>query len=39
MPDEERDAVLAEVRALAPEHCVLRMRTECYSTRRASLEP
>lgn len=36
MPDDERDPVLSQVRALAPEACVLSMRTECYSTRRAS---
>jgi SAM-dependent methyltransferase len=36
LPDDDRDAVLTQVRALAPEHCVLTMRTECYWTRRAS---
>jgi ubiquinone/menaquinone biosynthesis C-methylase UbiE len=40
MPDDERDAVLTKVRALAPEECVLSMRTECYRTRRrATGEP
>lgn len=39
MPDDERDPVLTQVRALAPEACVLRMRTECYWTRRASPKP
>jgi ubiquinone/menaquinone biosynthesis C-methylase UbiE len=34
MPDAERDRVLTEVRALAPEECALSMRTECYLTRR-----
>jgi SAM-dependent methyltransferase len=37
MPDDERDPVLAQVRALAPEQCVLRMRTDCYWTRRVAL--
>jgi SAM-dependent methyltransferase len=39
MGDQERDAVLAEVRALAPEACVLKMRTECYATRRRRGRP
>jgi ubiquinone/menaquinone biosynthesis C-methylase UbiE len=36
MPDDDRDPVLTQVRALAPEECVLRMRTECYWSRRAT---
>jgi ubiquinone/menaquinone biosynthesis C-methylase UbiE len=36
MPDDDRHAVLDQVRALAPEECVLSMRTDCYWTRRAS---
>jgi SAM-dependent methyltransferase len=39
MPEDERDLVLTQVRALAPEECVLSMRTECYWTRRASPKP
>ena len=35
MADDDRRPVLTEVRALAPKECVLRMRTECYWTRRA----
>jgi ubiquinone/menaquinone biosynthesis C-methylase UbiE len=34
MPGDERHAVLTQVRALAPRECVLKMRTECYRTRR-----
>jgi SAM-dependent methyltransferase len=33
LPEDERDLVLSRVRALAPQHCLLRLRTECYWTR------
>jgi ubiquinone/menaquinone biosynthesis C-methylase UbiE len=39
MPDGERDPVLTQVRALAPDECVLRLRTECYWTRRLGTKP
>jgi hypothetical protein len=39
LPDAEREPVLTRVRALAPERCVLSMRTECYWTRRAGRSP